>query len=331
MTAHNPPEVDLEIEDEYVVGLLDYLVNPELGPEKSGAGYRLSASISISLRGSEILAGLLEQYFLKHDINTSTSYREREPHQIEISRKSSILDLIDLLSGRLFQTAERFEFLRTFIEQYSGKNISHDPELFLNIFHTWGELHPEWNEHTSRKYTVEYFEDEFNLSEAPDPEPVPDTEYPSRMSDEYVAGLVDAVGILQLRIQEKSEYSTGYQLSPTFVMSFTNPRQLLVPHLKKYFSELPVSPAIEKDGFDATVRFSRASDIREFLQRMGPYLFQNYELSQFFANELIPAYEAGHHHDKFGFLECVRAYEEVAGKPPTRKYDTKYFEDLWDL
>ena len=52
----------MEFEDEYVLGLLDYCARPILEPNPVNNGYGLEVSISIPLRKSDILVGVVSQF-----------------------------------------------------------------------------------------------------------------------------------------------------------------------------------------------------------------------------------------------------------------------------
>jgi len=60
---YSKPSLDIDLDEEYVLGLIDYLSRPSLVPYKSGNGYGLDAKVNISLRKSEILLGVISQFF----------------------------------------------------------------------------------------------------------------------------------------------------------------------------------------------------------------------------------------------------------------------------
>lgn len=329
--SHDSLEIDLEVDEQYMIGLLDHLARPILQPEPSDSGYRLNSSVVIPLRRSDLLAGLIGQFLSNQDIKSNIRYSDNSPKLIEINTQSSIISFSSFMDDGSFQIAERLEYIRQYIERYKRSIISSDPNLFLNIFEPWAELHPEWGENNSKKYTLAFFEDKYDIEQAPNPDDVPSPNYPQRMTDSYVAGVFDAVGYLQFRVQKASDRTIGYSMSPGIQIGVSHPSSLILPHFKKYFSDLSISPSIAQKQSRANVTITRTEDLMEFFEIVEPFIFRNYEISVFFKDDLLPAYAAGHHHDKSGFLECLQAYEEVTGKPASKKFDADYFENLWNV
>lgn len=331
MTRHQRQEMDIDLSEDYVVGLLDYLARPRLYPEPTSSGYRLEPSVSISLRKSGLLAGILDKYLTDQNIDTKVQYRDNAPKNILIERNSSIIAFCDLMQGESLQLAEKLEYLEYCINTYGGMPTSHDRALTLSIFKTWAELHPEWKVQNSRKYTLEFFKNEFGINQVPEPEPMPEPIYPDGISEEFVAGTFDAIGHLSLSVRESPEYTVNHTFAPILYLQVANPSTLVLPHFKKFFSDRSVSPSFSREDFRGRIQISGAEDIAKFLEIVVPHVFYRYEKVLFFLEDLLPAYEAGYHHDKEGFLDCLRVYEEVVEKPASSKFDVGYFENLWDL
>jgi len=49
---YSKPSLDIDLDEEYVLGLIDYLSRPSLVPYKSGNGYGLDAKVKIYRCGS---------------------------------------------------------------------------------------------------------------------------------------------------------------------------------------------------------------------------------------------------------------------------------------
>lgn len=331
MPGNQPPELDLEFTQEYIVGLLDYLARPKLQPEPTSSGYRLEPSVSITLRKSTLLAGILDRYLSSYDIDFKLQYRNNAPQKILIERNASISTFYDIMRGEALQSAEKLEYIDYYVDTFEGVPISHDRALTLSIFKTWAELHPEWKKQDSRKYTLEFFKNEFGIDHVPEPEPKPEPTYPDGISDEYVAGAFDAIGHLGLQVRKSPEYDVNHTFAPHLYFGISNPSTLVLPHFKKFFSDQSVSPSFSQEDFRGRIYITGAEDITSFIEIVAPDVFYHYEKCIFFLEDLLPAYEAGYHHDKEGFLDCIRAYEEVAGKPASSKFDVEYFDDIWDV
>jgi hypothetical protein len=331
MTRNQPPELDIDLSEDYIVGLLDYLAGPRLYPEQTSSGYRLVPSISITLRKSGLLAGILHKYLTEQNVDGRIQYRDDAPNNILIERNASIIAFYDIMREKSLQLAEELEYLEYYINTYEGVKTSHDQALTLSIFKTWAELHPEWQEQDSRKYTLEFFKNEFGIDCVPDPEPKPEPVYPGGISEEYIAGTFDAIGHLLLQVRKGPEYTINHTFAPQLSLSIANPSTLVLPHFKKFFSDRPISPSFSQEDFSGTIVITGTEDLTKFLKIVAPHVFYHYEKVSFFLEDLLPAYEAGYHREKEGFLDCLRAYEEVIGKPASSKLDVRYFENLWEL
>jgi hypothetical protein len=79
------------------------------------------------------------------------------------------------------------------------------------------------------------------------------------------------------------------------------------------------------------IRFDSVDEVERFIENVGEYTTYLYNLCELVYGQLIPAFRDQYHTTKEGFLDMVRAYEEVAPERPRAKYTTEYFEDEWNL
>jgi len=139
---YSKPSLDIDLDEEYVLGLIDYLSRPSLVPYKSGNGYGLDAKVNISLRKSEILLGVISQFFDSEGIDHRYKRRDSEgvPHEILVSKAEDIQTLRDLGDGTFIQIAERLEYLVAFNQEYKGKTIAGNEGLFYRLYKPWTDM-----------------------------------------------------------------------------------------------------------------------------------------------------------------------------------------------
>lgn len=333
MTEADPgADMELEMEEEYLIGLLDYLTIPKLTPyQTAGSGYGLSTEVWINVRQSDILAGLLTDVLDSLGISFRLDYRGDTPGSIVVGKSSSIKQLRDLGKGSYIQIAQKLEYLVDIDKEYRGEPISADPELFLKIYKPWAELHPEWGRQNSKKYTLDFFKSKFDISSISNVQDLPEVTYPDEIAEEYVSGLFDAKGSLRLLINKSNEYSVGYAMAPSLRVQITQPHLLVGPHLKKFFETKDFNIKVQEENSRLRVQLSNVDGIEKFIEFVGPDTYYNYEICDLFYKQLLPAYEDGYHHTKDGFFDMVRAYEQVRNSDKKHKYDTEHFKFEWDL
>ncbi len=325
-------EDEFEVDKQYLVGLIDYLAKPTLAPLKSDSGYGLSTIVAISVRQSELIAGILCSSFGKFDIRHRIEYyNDGSIRSILIGDSTSIDKIHDIGEGTYVHNAEKLAYLKKINEKFSGVTITGNPEKFLQIFKPWADLHPEWNKQDARKYTLEFFRSELGIHTPDEEEQIPDVTYPQEITPQYVAGLFDAKGRVRLQVNPHSEYSIGYSLVPMVIITFANPHFLIGPHLKKFFQDTPVNPYITEESSGLTLNISGADNITSFLELIGGHTYYNFELCQLFYEQLVPAYKDKYHHEKEGFLDMLRAYEATKKTSRESQYDVAHFESIWDM
>lgn len=319
---------DIEFEEEYILGLIDYLSRPSFEPVEMTSGYGLNTRLYISLRQSEIILGILSNFFDGKDIKYQYKQRDSEglPREILVGNSKSIADLHRIGQGRFIQTANQLEYLVAVDHEYRGKTIAGNEELFYSLYKPWAEMHPYRED---RKFTLDFFEKEFDTVTGIEPFEFPDPEYPKSLSTEYVAGVFDATGKISLRINKQSANSTGYGMHIYARMAISHPDIRVKPKFVQYFQDSEVDPIFSQKDGDLRIRFSSVDSVEALLEDIGPDLIYQYDLCEVFYSQLIPAYKDQYHTTKEGFLDMLKVFEKVAPDRPRAKYTTEYFENEW--
>lgn len=325
-------EESIEFEQQYLIGLIDYLASPRLRPIPGKTGYGLQTSVKFSFRQSELLQHILSQLFDNLDVEYRISTTsDGKPKEATIGDFLSIKKLCDFGAGSYIQNGKKFKYLVQVNDRYRGKNISGRPDVFLQIFKPWADMHPEWKNHKSRKYTLDFFKTKFGIENVSEEDDVPAVSYPNTITDQYVAGFFDAKGRLKLQAAKSRDYTLGYTLSPGLRIALSNPQMLVGPHLKKYLADTSITPVFKESNSKLLVYINSNEDIEAFLEQIGKHCYYNYDICQLFYEQLIPAYRDGYHRSKSGFLDMLRAYENVKNYNRESKYDVEYFESIWEL
>jgi hypothetical protein len=326
----NQNSLEINIDKDYIIGLTDFLSRPSLKPRPTKTGYGLDTSVHITLRKSEILLGVISQFFESEGIEYRYKRQDSEgtPKEILISKPEGISKLRDLGKGTFIQIAEQLEYLVAVDREYEGKIIAGDEERFCKLYKPWVDMHPHWK---SKKYTLDFFEEEFNIDIAgiTDTFETPNPEYPESISTEYVAGAFDGKGMVSLLINEEPINNTGYGMSISARIAISNPDIRVKPNFIRYFQNHGVKPRISERDNRLKIRFDSVDQTEKFIEKIGGSTTYLYNLCELFYGQLIPAYKDQYHTTKEGFLDMVRAFEDVAPERPRAQYTTKYFEEKW--
>ncbi|QZY01202.1 hypothetical protein [Halobaculum rubrum] len=326
-----PSNEQLDVPHDYLIGLIDYLCNPRLAPRETAGGYGLDPSLTITTRDSQLIEGIIVDSLEQSGIRT-TSENRSSGTRVRIRNNESLIEVSQLGRGDWIQIAERLSFLSFYANEYGGKNISADRELFLRLYKTWAELHSYWSRLTNKKYTFEYFKKEFQLDETPVKKDFPETTYPDQISTEYVAGMFDAKGRIRFNTSENSEWDIGYSMSPAAGITLSHPEILVKPHLLSYWEDKPYSPRIHESEDQLRISITTLDGIEAFIEDIGPHLYYNYEMAQFVYEQAIPAFRDGYHkNSRAGFLDLLEAHETYVKTDGPQKYNSEYLKDLWDM
>ena len=322
--------LDIDLDKEYVLGLIDYLSRPSLEPYSTEGGYGLDTNLYISLRKSNILLGVVSQFLESEGIEHRYKRRNSEgvPRRILVNKPEDIRTLRDLGKGTFIQIAERLEYLVAVNREYGGRTIAGNEELFYQLYKPWADMHPYWD---NKKYTLDFFEKEFNIGTVNDLFDAPDPKYPESISTDYVAGAFDGKGIISLAINEQPVNKTGYGMGLTAKINIYHPDIRVKPNFVKYFQNHGLEPGISDRENRLDIRFNSVDDVEKLVEKIGGSTVYLYDLCELFYSQLIPAYRDQYHTTKEGFLDMVRAFEDIAPERPRAQYTTEYFEDKWDL
>jgi len=245
-----------------------------------------------------------------------------------VSKAEDIQTLRDLGDGTFIQIAERLEYLVAFNQEYKGKTIAGNEGLFYRLYKPWTDM----NLHgTNKKYTLEFFENEFDIEIPNDLFEASDPVYPESISTDYVAGVFDANGMVSLIINEQPVNNTGYGISLTARITISHPNIRVKPNLIRYFQRHGLEPGISTREDRLEIRFDSVGAVEKFIGAIGESTIYLYDLCELFHTQLIPAYKDQYHTTKHGFLDIVRAFEEVAPERPRAEYTTEFFEEEWDI
>ena len=322
--------LDIDLDKEYVLGLIDYLSRPALEPYSTEGGYGLDTNVYISLRKSEILLGVVSQFLESEGIEHRYKRQNSEgvPRRILVSKPEDIQTLRNLGERTFIQVAERLEYLVTINNKYRGKTIVGNEELFYQLYKPWADMHSYWD---NKKYTLDFFKSEFNLGTVNELFNAPDPKYPKSISTDYVAGAFDGKGIVSLAINEQPANKTGYGMGLTARINISHPDIRVKPNFVNYFQKHGLEPGISKREDRLNIRFNSVEDVEKFIEKIGGSTIYLYDLCELFYSQLIPAYKDQYHTTKEGFLDMVRAFEDVAPERPRAEYTTEYFENEWNL
>lgn len=322
-----------EVSVDYFAGLFDSRCTIKLNPMKnklSSIGYRIDPGLSIPTY-NDIHTGLVAEFLEAHDIEHVVN------NTVEIGSRSSIEDLYALLDGKILGKAEQLSFVVESVFPAIDDGTAHSIRGFLKLVKGFEDITPRWEEYANRKYTAEFFLEEFANRFEINPWDVeaavpPDVEYPSSPSIEYFAGFIDNAGRFVLPVKESNEYDVGYSFSPSLriIERWVGPRQSAF--LEEFFNGHGIDYTKQGDFHHINSKVNGCDNVNAILELIGSHLYIQYPQAEFLYQTGIPAIRDGYHLTKQGFYELLAAFESLptTRKSSNRKYTAVYFEELWD-
>lgn len=155
----------------------------------------------------------------------------------------------------------------------------------------------------------------------------------------HLAGVFDVAGSLSVNIGQNSRYRIGYQYQP--FVRFVRPLDEEDPLLGKvmsYCDELGVRYNISEKATDSSGQehfefmIKDVTSIKRFLEPMMRYFVARHDTASLLLDVVLPAVEESEHTTKEGFLRLMPAADQLrAGTGRDVKYDTRYFENEWEM
>jgi hypothetical protein len=159
----------------------------------------------------------------------------------------------------------------------------------------------------------------------------------------HLAGVIDAIGTVTVRVTKNERYSIGYQYSA--VVQISRPANAddpllgkLLAYCDEYGAKYKLTEESDDDGKGESYRWACNSpdSIERFLEPMLPYLVTEYESSVIMIEQILPRIEDGLHTEKQGLYELMEFADMVRETNPRRrspelKYDQDYFAEAWSV
>lgn len=156
----------------------------------------------------------------------------------------------------------------------------------------------------------------------------------------HLAGVFDAIGIVNIRIAKDDTYRIGYEMRPICEVTQTEgPMQdALMEKMCAYCDENNVKYMMvhankregENDRNKLTITEPWA--IEEFLEPLLPYLVANYEPAVLMIEAAVPLLKHDRHLDKQGFYDLMGIADQLRSSRNNKRsvYDQQYFAEEWD-
>jgi len=159
----------------------------------------------------------------------------------------------------------------------------------------------------------------------------------------HLAGVVDAIGTVTVRVTKNERYSIGYQYSA--VVQISRPANdddpllgKLLAYCDEYGAKYKLTEESDDDGKGESYRWmcNSPDDIERFLDPLLPHLVTEYESAVIMIEQILPRIEDSLHTEKRGFYELMEFADMVRESNPQRrspelKYDQDYFAEAWSV
>lgn len=154
------------------------------------------------------------------------------------------------------------------------------------------------------------------------------------VDEAHIAGLIDAVGTITVKIRKSDEYKLGYTVEPRITFTRQKSEEALLGKLDAYCADHGVQYNLHEEQNRGRYIFlvvHRAS-IDRFLRPLLPYLVTQHYEATLMVEEILPRLERNEHLTKFGFIEMMGLVDELRegmARSNTAKYDQDYFIEQW--
>jgi hypothetical protein len=152
----------------------------------------------------------------------------------------------------------------------------------------------------------------------------------------YVAGLVDNHSGIVVTVGKDDNRRIGYRVSAEcrIKLSSEDTANFLEEFCER--NDITYREKTKSDRKYTTYELiiSRRKDLKQFLERIKPYLVARKDAAGILSETIIPRMEAGDHQQRETFVDLMRdieTFRELSGRANRTKYDREYFVDEWDL
>lgn len=317
----------------YIAGLFDGggSIYFRISQSNRDLGYRITPTIILHVGKSDALYGMIDEILVDEHIQFKLSKTESGDRRIEIDTRSNVERFLKLVEDYTVQHLPETRFIieDLFSARDSGDIL--DEYTFLTMVKTIELMQPRRQSNDGVKYTVEYFRDEWDIT---DKVPTRDITLPDGVDtdiDEYLAGLFDGAGKIRPVVHEADSTELGYSISIRASITRSWLRDSTVETIEDFLMEHDIDYNTNKQGRRLSVQITRQKSINEFLIILHPLLVSNFEISALTINKIIPAINDQYHRTRQGLHDIVALFGYVIETSSShRKYTADFFLNKWD-
>ncbi len=295
-------------------------------------GYRINPTIILNIGACDAIYGMIDEKFLKENIQYKVNETKSGLRRIEIDTKDNVKKFLNLVDEHIVQHKKESRLIskKLFPARESGEILS--KENFVNIVRMIEEIQPRRLNNKSVKYTSQYFKNIWNLEdiELENESITVENQNLNNLSDLYMAGFFDGCGKIRPIIHKTPSNKTGYNVSIRLCFTRSWLNDYMVEYITDYLNHHDIYYNINKQNNRISIYTTDCNSIKKFIRLTEQYLIKNLEISNLTYNKIIPAYEDKYHESIQGIYDIVKLYEIVLNKNYSKKYTSKYFEQIWE-
>lgn len=327
-------EGDLNLDPTYIAGLFDSIGRVRFDISDTEAGkYTVRPMLRLKPHQTDLRAAVIDSFLDQRGYQYEFVSRGYGEEFFQLQQRSDLEDLQALLEGESAQLVRELTFVSSVFaaefdfEILSPRDLYRFTLLRDKLRYGW---RPRGRYHVSPDDLVA--EHDFDTEEITVPS-LPASDLRSDYSVEWIAGVYDGGCRYRPSINEDPEYKIGYAMHPIARVHRSGVSPEYISYVQRFCNDYNLPHGDSSEENSLRIVFTGASNIRRVLDILYPRLLVLAEASQLLFSSILPRFDEEYHHEKQGFYDLLRDFDQVAdasgGPFRQREYDPAYFADEW--
>lgn len=324
----------LDLDPAYIAGLFDMVgrIRFDISDTREDT-YTVRPMLRLRPYQTRLRAAVIGEFLEERNYHYDFIERDYGDQFFRLQQHSDLQDLQTFLEGQSAHLVRELTFVNgIFADEFDFSIL--DPQEIYRFTLLRDKLRYGWRPkgryHLSPDDIVERHNINTDQGHIP---PIPVSELRSDYTVEWIAGVYDGQCRYRPSIGKSPESKISYGMWPVARIHRAGVCSNLVTSFFQFCDDYNLAYGDSSKKNTLHVIFTGPSNIRRILDVLFPQLLVLAEASEVLANGILPRFDANHHHEKQGFYEILRDFDDVAkasgGPFRHREYDPAYFADKW--
>lgn len=325
---------DLDLNPAYVAGLLDATARVRFDFEEHDTGeFTVRPTLRIKPEGSHYRKAVLDEFLNDEGFEYDFVDRNHGQSFYVLRIQSDLERLQAYLAGHSAHVVRELAFVNEGFVEHFDHRVLDEMEL-CRLLKSRDELRYGWRPRGINFRTLEETATDAGI----DPEhvqgpPLPEGEFRSDYSIEWIAGLYDGLCRYRPSIAETSDYRLGYAMYPTAILNKAGVSRSLVDAFLRFCEDYNLDRSRSSSEHTLRSVFTGAANIRRLLDIVFPRLLVLAEASELMLHSILPRFDQEFHRERTGFYDLLVDFEKVAAASGEfkreRTFTSEYFAAEW--